>query len=190
MNRCAPGFRDAAHKIFGVSVNVINNLMSIYCFLIAGSVLSNDFPLIIIIIGNVLRLRDGIRSFTTERISKSRTMDDQCYMGRSLSALLLSQPPTLEFYLINGRRYGAQTFTTEWNAFSPALASISWWCSIVLITGQLALLIIRSTRHHGLSETQIKMCQAQIKKMEIFPSKQQSGAALPSAEGEKIESWR
>ncbi len=35
------------HKIFGWSVNVINNLMRIHCLLIIGSVLSNDFPLIL-----------------------------------------------------------------------------------------------------------------------------------------------
>ncbi len=65
------------HKIFGVSVNVINNIMRIHCFLMIGSVLSNYFPLIIIIIGNELRLwglnlldrrGDGIRTYTTKRI--------------------------------------------------------------------------------------------------------------------------
>jgi hypothetical protein len=45
------------HKIFGVSVNVINNIISIHCLLMIGSVLSNDFPLILIIIGNELQLR-------------------------------------------------------------------------------------------------------------------------------------
>ena len=78
------------HKIFSVSVNVINNIMRIHCFLMIGSVLSNDFPLIIIIIGNVLgllglnrvdRRGDGIRTFTTKRILTSRTISDGCYMG-------------------------------------------------------------------------------------------------------------
>jgi hypothetical protein len=41
----------------GVSVNVNNNIMSIHCLLVIGSILSNDFPRIIIIIGNVLGLR-------------------------------------------------------------------------------------------------------------------------------------
>jgi hypothetical protein len=50
-----------------------------------GSLLSNEFPLIIIIIGNVLGLLglksldgrgDGIRIISTERISKSRVMED------------------------------------------------------------------------------------------------------------------
>ena len=62
---------------FGVSVNVINNIMRIHCLLMIGSVLNNDFPLILIIIGNVLGLRglnsldrqgDGIRTVTTQRI--------------------------------------------------------------------------------------------------------------------------
>jgi hypothetical protein len=55
------------HKIFCVSVNVINNLMHIHCLLMIGSVLSNDFllnlthtsfidKLNLIIIGNVLGL--------------------------------------------------------------------------------------------------------------------------------------
>jgi hypothetical protein len=44
------------HKIFVVSVNVMNNPMRIHCLLMIGSVLSNDFPLILIIIGNVLGL--------------------------------------------------------------------------------------------------------------------------------------
>ncbi len=46
------------HKIFGVYVNVINNIMrtGIDCLLMIGSVLSNDFPLILLIIGNVLGL--------------------------------------------------------------------------------------------------------------------------------------
>jgi hypothetical protein len=35
-------------------VNVIYNLMRIHCLLMIGSVLSNDLPLILIIIGNVL----------------------------------------------------------------------------------------------------------------------------------------
>ncbi len=65
------------HKILGVSVNVMNNIMRIHCLLMIGSVLSNDFPIILIIIGNVLGLRglnsldrqgDGIRTFTTKRI--------------------------------------------------------------------------------------------------------------------------
>ncbi len=68
------------HKILSVPVNVINNIMRIHCLLMIGSVLSNDFPLIFIIIGNVLGLRcltlldrrgDGIRTFTTKRISKA-----------------------------------------------------------------------------------------------------------------------
>ncbi len=101
---------------FGVFVNVINNLMLIHCFLMMGSVLSNDSPLILIIIGNVLRLLglnllygsgDEIRTFTTERISKCRTMQDLHYMGHTLSALLLSPSSPLEFYLLNGRRYRA-----------------------------------------------------------------------------------
>jgi hypothetical protein len=87
------------HKIFGVSVDVINNLMCIHCLLMISSVLSNDFPLILIIFGNVLGLRglnlldrrgDGIRTYTTKRISKSRTITDSCYMGCLQSALLLS----------------------------------------------------------------------------------------------------
>ncbi len=77
-------YRDALramHKIFGVSVNAVNNLMHIHCLLMIGSVLSNEFPLIVIIIGNVIGLLglnwldgrgDGTRTFTTKRISKSR----------------------------------------------------------------------------------------------------------------------
>jgi hypothetical protein len=42
------------HKIFGVSVNVINNIMRL---LMIGCVLGNDFALILIIIGNVFGLR-------------------------------------------------------------------------------------------------------------------------------------
>ena len=89
------------HKNFGVSLNVINNLMRIHCLLMIGSVLSNDFPLIVIIImiGNDLRLRglnsldrrgDGIRTYTTKWISKSRTISNGRYMGCAQSALLLS----------------------------------------------------------------------------------------------------
>jgi hypothetical protein len=44
-------------KIFSVSVNVISNLMHMHCLLMLGSELRNDFPLILIIIGNVLRLQ-------------------------------------------------------------------------------------------------------------------------------------
>ncbi len=77
------------HKIIGVSENAINDLR-IHCVLMIGSVLSNDFPLIIIIICNVLGLQglnllywrgDGIQNFNTKRISKSRTMEDGSYMG-------------------------------------------------------------------------------------------------------------
>ncbi len=94
------------HKIFGVSVNVINNIMSIYCLLIIGSVLSNDFPLILIIIGNMLgllglnsidRRGDRIRTSTTKQISKSRTISDGRYMGCAQSALLLSPSQLLEY---------------------------------------------------------------------------------------------
>jgi hypothetical protein len=85
------------HKIFGVSVNILDNVMHIHSLLMIGSVFGNDFPLILIIIGNVLRLRglnwldrrgDGIRTLTgltSERMSKSWTMEDQRYMGRALS---------------------------------------------------------------------------------------------------------
>ncbi len=78
-----------------------------------GGVLSYDFPLILIIIGNVLGLQglnsldrrgDGIRTFTTKRISKSRTMSDGCYMGCTQSILLLSLSLLLKFYLLNGER--------------------------------------------------------------------------------------
>ncbi len=44
------------HKFFCVSVNIINNIMRIDCLLMIGGVLSNDFPLILIIISNVLGL--------------------------------------------------------------------------------------------------------------------------------------
>jgi hypothetical protein len=118
------------HKIFGVSVNVINNLMRIHCLLMIGSVLSNDFPLIliiiIIIIGNVLGLRssclnslgrrgDGIKTYTTKRISKTRTISDGPgrYMGCAQSALLLSPSLLLKFCLLNGRRYRDRTFITK-----------------------------------------------------------------------------
>ncbi len=96
------------HKIFGFSINAINNLMRIHCLLMIGSVLSNDFPLILIIISNVLGLRglnsldrrgDGIRTFTTKRISKSRTISDGCYMCCAQSVLLLSPSLLLELYL-------------------------------------------------------------------------------------------
>ncbi len=72
------------HKIFGVSVNVIHNLMPrrIHCLFMIGSVLGNYFPLIVvIIIGNDQRLQrlnsldrrgDRIRSW----ISESRTICD------------------------------------------------------------------------------------------------------------------
>jgi hypothetical protein len=102
------------HNFFSVSVNVIDNIMRIHCLLMISSVLSNDFPLILIIIGNVLGLRglnwldrrgDGIRPFTTKRISKSRTISYGRYMGCSQSALLLSPSPLLEFHLLNGGRY-------------------------------------------------------------------------------------
>ncbi len=72
-------------QIICVSVNIIHNIMSINCLLMIGSVLSNDFPLILIIIGNEVRLRvlnsldrrgDGIRTYTTNWKSKSRTISD------------------------------------------------------------------------------------------------------------------
>jgi hypothetical protein len=44
-------------KILSVSVNIINNIMRIHCLRVIGSVLSNDFPLILILIGNVLGFR-------------------------------------------------------------------------------------------------------------------------------------
>jgi hypothetical protein len=97
--------------ILGVSVNAINNIMSIHCLLMIGSVLSNDFPLILIVIGNVLGLRglnsldrrgDGIRTFTTQQISKSRTISDGRYMGCALCALLLSPSLFLEFISLTG----------------------------------------------------------------------------------------
>ncbi len=128
-----------------------------------GSVLSNEFPLILINIGNVVgllglnwldRRGDGIRTFTTERISKSRTMSDGSYMGFSQNAMLLSPSLLLEFYLLNGGRYGAQTFTTKCNAHSPELEPVSQRCNIVRITGQLDILLIRLERPCGLSETQ------------------------------------
>jgi hypothetical protein len=81
------------HKIFGVSVNVIKNIMHIHCLLMIGCVLSSDFPLNLVIIGNVLGLRglsllygrgDGIRTFPTERYRRA----EQWRMGLSLSALL------------------------------------------------------------------------------------------------------
>ena len=96
------------HKIFGVSVNVIHNLMHINCLLMIGSVLSNYFLLIVlIIIGNDLRLRglnsldmrgDGIRSW----ISKSRTISDGHYMGCTQSALLLSPSLLSIFFSVTG----------------------------------------------------------------------------------------
>jgi hypothetical protein len=75
--------------------------MRIHCLLMIGCVLSNDsdFPLILIIIGNELQLRglnsldrrgDGIRTYTTKKISKSRTISDGRYIGSAQSALLLS----------------------------------------------------------------------------------------------------
>jgi hypothetical protein len=98
-----------------------------------GSVLSNDFPLILIIIGNELRLRglnsldrrgDGIRTYTTKRILKSRTISDGRYMGSTQSALLLSPSLLLEYYLLNRRRYGDRAFPTKCNALSHTLAPI------------------------------------------------------------------
>jgi hypothetical protein len=68
-----------------------------------GSVLVNEFPLILLIIGNVPRLRDGIRTLSTDLISKSRAMKELCYMGLFLNALLLSQSPLLEFYVLDRR---------------------------------------------------------------------------------------
>jgi hypothetical protein len=92
------------------------------CLLMIARVLSNDFPLIsIIIIGNDLRLRclnsldrrgDGIRSWK----SKSRTISDARHMGRAQSALLLSglsRSLLLDFFLLNGRSEGDRTFTTK-----------------------------------------------------------------------------
>ncbi len=83
-----------------------------------GSVLSNDFPLIVLIIRNELRLwglnlldRRGGRMRTW--ISKSRTISDGGYMGSAQSALLLSPSLLLEYYLLNGRRYGDRIFTTK-----------------------------------------------------------------------------
>ncbi len=110
---------------------------------------------------------DGIRTFTTKRISKSRTISDGRYMGCTQSALLLSPSLLFDFFLRHWRRYGDRTFTTKWNALSPTLASVSRRCNIVWITGQLDILLIRSTRHRGLSETQVRICQAQIKIMAI-----------------------
>ncbi len=89
-------------------------------------------------------------------------------MGCAQSALLLSPSLLLEFYVLNGRRYWDRTFTTKWNALSPTLAPVSRRCNIVWITGKLDIVLIRSTRHCWLSETQIKMCQAQIKIMVII----------------------
>ncbi len=86
-------------------------------------------------------------------------------MGRAQSSLLLSPSLLLEFYLLNGRRYRDRTFTTKWNALSRTLAPVSQRCNIVCITGQLVIVLIRSTMHHGLSKTKIKMCQAQIRIM-------------------------
>jgi hypothetical protein len=43
-------------------------------------------------------------------------MEDGRYMRRALSSLLLSPSPLLEIYFFNGRRYGARTYTTKWNA--------------------------------------------------------------------------
>jgi hypothetical protein len=109
-----PVFFGVVHKNFGVSVNVINNIMRIHCLLVIGSVLSNDFPLILILIGNVLglwglntlyELGDGIRTFTTERISKSRAMEDGRHMGHALSGSERSAPepvPLLEFISLTG----------------------------------------------------------------------------------------
>ncbi len=110
---------------------------------------------------------DGIRTYSTKRISKSRTISDGHYMGCTQSALLLSPSLLLDYFLRHWRRYRDRTLTTKWNALSPTLAPASRRCNIVWITGQLDILLIRSTRHRRLSETQIKMCQAQIKIMAI-----------------------
>jgi hypothetical protein len=96
--------------------------MRIHCLLMIGSVLSNDFTLILIIIGNELRLwglnsldrrGDGIRTYTTKQISKSWTISDGRYMSCAQSALLVSLFLLLELYLLNGGRYRARTFTTK-----------------------------------------------------------------------------
>ena len=54
---------------------------------------------------------DGIRTYTTNLISKSTTISDGHYMGCTQSALLLSPSLLLDFFLRHGRRYGYRTFT-------------------------------------------------------------------------------
>jgi hypothetical protein len=107
-------------QLIGASINVIYNPMLIHCVSMICSVLSNEFPLILIIISDVLSIvlglwglnfldwrRDGIRTFTTELILKSRTIDDGHYLGLALSVLLLRKSPLLNIIsLTDWRRYG------------------------------------------------------------------------------------
>jgi hypothetical protein len=64
---------------------------------------------------------DGIRTYTTKRISKSRTISDGSYMGSAQSALLLSPFLILEFNLLKGRRYGDQTSLLNGTRSAPHL---------------------------------------------------------------------
>jgi hypothetical protein len=151
-----------------VSVNVISNIMRIHCLLMIGSVLSNDFPLILIIIRNELRLwglnsldmrGNGIRTYTTKWILKSRTISDGCYMGCAQSALLLSPSLLLEYYLLNGRWYGDRTFTIKCNALSPTLGPISRMCRFAgrMTQGLSALPTSPSRRLHWGADSAFRM---------------------------------
>ncbi len=97
-------------QLIGASVNVIYNPMLIHCVSMICSVLSNEFPLILIIISDVLGLwglnfldwrRDGIQTFTTERILKSRTVDDGALHGTCTECSAPETVPTSEHYLFD-----------------------------------------------------------------------------------------
>jgi hypothetical protein len=120
---------------------------------------------------------DGIRTYTTKRISKSRTISDGRYMGCAQSALLLSSSELLKFYILKG--YGDLTLPTKWNARSPTLAPVSRQCNIAWITGQLDILLNRLARHRQSSKKQIKMCQAHIKRMTISLLQELTSSVLP-----------
>jgi hypothetical protein len=76
-----------------------------------------------------------------------------------------------------------QTFAPklEWDTQSLALATMSGKRNIFWSIGQLAFLLIRPTRHHGLSETQIYMCQTQNETMDYIPSQAVQSSMLAGA---------
>ncbi len=160
-------------KNFCVSVNIINNLMGIHSLLVIGcSAMSLWLPThpqhhrqCAWIVGPEFDLRPRGWNSNLHPCTDIEEQDDgrRVLRGTRTERSAPEPVPASRIYLLNGRVYGARIYSTKWSALSPILVPISRLRSTVWITGQLALLTMRLTRHWELSETQNLMClSAQI----------------------------